>query len=801
MGILAKVGGTWRNGSPYVKVNGTWKLAKRAFTKVGDVWKSWFVQGGFADAPFSEYGFTEYMKTGSGTEFGTVFTSVVQPDGKILLGGSFFSYDNDYTIERLVRINADGTRDTGFNLDYLEGYSAINSNPRAMAVQSDGKIVIGGQFTFFNDVQVNRIMRLNANGTRDTAFSTNTGTGASLTVFAVAVQSDGKILLAGQFTTFNGATVNRIVRLNTDGTRDTAFTTNTGTGASGTINSMAIQPDGKIILGGFFATFNGATVNNIVRLNSDGTRDTAFTTNTGTGTPFGNVVSAIALRSDGRIVLGGSFNTFNGSTVGRVVRLNADGTRDTSFITNTGTGANSNVNAILIDPGGSIFLGGTFSTFNGIPSSGMVRLNNNGTMNSDFTSNIGTGLVLGGVNSIVRMLDGNILFSGNIFEFRGTKVASPLRLNLDGQFSTRAYFDDYTQAIAVQSDGKIVVGGDFFRISGISHKYVTRLQSDGRPDTGFNIGTGCNNTVQDVKIQTDGKILVGGFFTTFNGSTVNYIVRLNTDGTRDTTFTTNNGTGANNLVFTVAVQPDGKILVGGLFTAFNGSTVGRIVRLNSDGTRDTTFITNTGTGASSGVYAIAVQPDGKILIGGAFTTFNGATVNCIVRLNSNGTRDTAFTTNTGTGLVGSVDDIAVQSDGKIILVGSYTTFNGVTVNKIVRLNSDGTRDTAFTTNNGAGFNYFADGGLYSVVVQPNGKIVVSGQVTIFSGARVGSIIRFNADGSRDVAFTTNGGTGTNGYVLDLALQTDGKIIAGGNLTFFNGNYVGRIVRLSGELAE
>ena len=797
MGILAKVGGTWRTGSPYVKVNGTWKLAKRAFTKVGDVWKSWFVQGGFADAPFSEYGFTEYMKTGSGTEFGNVFTSVVQPDGKILLGGSFFSYDNDYTIERLVRINADGTRDTGFNLDYLEGYSGLNSNPRAMAVQSDGKIVIGGQFTSVNDVQVNRIVRLNSNGTRDTAFTTNTGTGATSFVFAVAVQSDGKILLAGQFGTFNGATVNRIVRLNTDGTRDTAFTTNNGTGADGTINSMVVQTDGKILLGGGFINFNGVAVNRIVRLNSDGTPDTAFTTNTGTGA--GNTVLAIALRSDGRIVLGGAFTTFNGSTVGRVVRLNADGTRDTSFI--TGTGASSNVNAILIDSGGVIFLGGNFSTFNGLPSSGMVRLNNNGTMNSDFTSNIGTGLVLGSISSIVRMLDGNILFSGSIFEFNGTKLASPLRLDLDGRLSTRPYFDAYTQAIAVQSDGKIVVGGDFFRISGISHKYVTRLQSDGRPDTGFNIGTGCNNTVQSVKIQTDGKILVGGFFTTFNGSTVNYIVRLNTDGTRDTTFTTNNGTGANNLVLTVAVQPDGKILLGGTFTAFNGSTVGRIVRLNSDGTRDTTFIANTGTGASSTVAAIAVQPDGKILIGGVFTTFNGATVNCIVRLNSNGTRDTAFTTNTGTAVIGLIEDIAVQSDGKIILVGSYTTFNGVTVNKIVRLNSDGTRDTAFTTNNGAGFNSPTDGVLYSVVVQPNGKIVVSGQVTIFSGARVGSIVRFNADGSRDVAFTTNGGTGTNGYVLALALQTDGKIIAGGNLTFFNGNYVGRIVRLSGELAE
>ena len=797
MGILAKVGGTWRTGSPYVKVNGTWKLAKRAFTKVGDVWKSWFVQGGFADAPFSEYGFTEYMKTGDGAG-SQVFTSVVQPDGKILLGGSFGSYDGNGTYDRIVRINVDGTIDTGFNLD-VEGYSGLSSSPRAIALQSDGKIVVGGQFTFLNDVEVNRIIRLNANGTRDTAFTNNTGTGANSTVFAITIQSDGKILLAGQFTTFNGATVNRIVRLNTDGTRDTAFTTNTGTGADGTINSMVVQTDGKILLGGGFVNFNGVAVNRIVRLNSDGTRDTAFITNTGTGAS--NTVSAIALRSDGRIVLGGTFTTFNGSTVGRVVRLNTDGTRDTAFITNTGTGASFTVSAILVDSGGVIFLGGSFATFNGIPSSGMVRLNNNGTMNSDFTSNIGTGLVLGAINTIVRMLDGNILFSGNIFEFNGSKLASPLRLNLDGQLSTRPYFDSYTQAIAVQSDGKIVVGGDFLRISGISQKYVARIQSDGRPDTGFNIGTGLNNVVYAVNIQADGKIVVVGGFTTFNGATVGRIVRLNTDGTRDTAFTTNNGTGAGNLVWCSAVQSDGKILLGGYFTSFNAFTVNRVVRLNADGTRDTTFTTNTGTGASAEVLAVAIESGGKMILAGSFTTFNGATVNRIVRLNSNGTRDSAFTTNTGTGANGTVSGIAIQPDGKIILVGSFTTFNGTTVNRIVRLNTDGTRDTTFTTNTGAGFNDFNNGSPIAIVVQPNGKIVVGGQFIAFNGATVGSVVRLNADGTRDVAFTTNGGTGTSGFVLALALQTDGKIIAGGNLTFFNGNYVGRIVRLSGELAE
>ena len=202
---------------------------------------------------------------------------------------------------------------------------------------------------------------MNPDGTRDTAFTTNTGTGASGTVNAVVIQTDGKILVGGDFTTWNGVTVNRIVRLNPDGTRDTAFTTNTGTGASGTVEWIAIQPDGKILVVGDFTTWNGVTVNRIVRLNSDGTRDTAFTTNTGTGA--NSTVFAIAIQTNGKIILGGQFDAWQGVTVNRIVRLNSDGTRDTAFTTNTGTGANATIFAVTIQTDGKILLGGQFTSF------------------------------------------------------------------------------------------------------------------------------------------------------------------------------------------------------------------------------------------------------------------------------------------------------------------------------------------------------------------------------------------------------------------------------------------------------
>ncbi len=153
---------------------------------------------------------------------------------------------------------------------------------------------------------------------------------------------------------------------------------------------------------------------------------------------------------------------------------------------------------------------------------------------------------------------------------------------------------------------------------------------------------GANGAVYTTILQPDGKILIGGQFTTYNGITANRIARLNTDGTLDTTFTV--GTGADSSVNTITLQPDGKILIGGAFTTYNGTTVNHVARLNADGTLDTTFVTGTGTNGS--VFTIALQPDGKILIGGWFTTYNGTTANYIARLNTDGTLDTTFTTGT-----------------------------------------------------------------------------------------------------------------------------------------------------------
>ena len=372
-----------------------------------------------------------------------------------------------------------------------------------------------------------------------------------------------------------------------DGTPDTAFTVNTGSGFNSSVYSVAVQSDGKIVVGGSFTELNGVTSNRIARLNADGTPDTTFSSKTGSGFG-GGVVRALAVQSDGKIVAGGAFTTLNGETRNRIVRFNADGTPDTTFSNNTGSG------------------------------------------------------------------------------FNGAEVYS----------------------VVVQSDGKIVVGGDFTTLKGQTTNRIARLNVDGTPDTAFttSTGTGFDTTVTSVAVQADGKIVVGGSFTTLNGQTSNRIARLNVDGTPDAAFSLSTGAGFNSGVNGVAVQPDGKIVVGGSFTTLNGQTSNRIARLNIDGTPDTTFTANTGIGFSaSSTYSFAVQSDGKIVVGGSFTTLNGQTSNRIARLNIDGTPDTTFTANTGTGFSNGVLPVALQSDGKIVVGGHFTTLNGQTTNRIARL--------------------------------------------------------------------------------------------------------------------
>ena len=332
----------------------------------------------------------------------------------------------------------------------------------------------------------------------------------------------------------------------------------------------------------------------------------------------------------------------------------------------------------------------------------------------------------------------------------------------------------------------VYYGGDFTTSSGVTNNHMSKwkIGDSGSTilDPSFNIGSGFNTTVYSIVPDLNGKLMVGGFYGTFSGQGQNRLIRLNTDGSKDTSF--NIGSGFNSTgVFSLEFTPDGKIYVGGFYSTFSGVSQNNLVRLNSDGTKDASF--DIGTGFNEDVYALWVDANGKIYVGGYYISYKGLSQNHLIRLNSDGTKDAAFNIGTGFDYPDGSPAIYVikpSLDGKIYVGGSFTTYKGVSEPFFVKLNTDGSVDTAFNSG-GAGF----DSDVNTITIDANGKIYVGGVFTTYNGTSSPTLIRLNSDGSRDTGF--NVGTGCNGAVNSVEIGSDGLIYVGGNFTTYNGQSV------------
>lgn len=311
----------------------------------------------------------------------------------------------------------------------------------------------------------------------------------------------------------------------------------------------------------------------------------------------------------------------------------------------------------------------------------------------------------GEFRDMILQPDGRILFSGLFDHVDGKRHRSIARFNEEG--TVDAGFDAQASgavhAVAAHADGKIVLAGDFSSVNRTSSKTVARVLADGQIDGTFSIGRGGDKEARSVTVQPDGKILVGGNFVRFNGESHQRIVRLNENGSVDSSFKTS----LNQAAWRIAVQPDGQILVRGHFTQVNGAPRFGLARLKSDGSLDHSFAP---LQRFEGSTTMAVQPDGKILV----ASRRGP----VVRLNIDGSVDDTFQSNVT--VDGSIAALAVDRRGRVIAAGGFSMFDDFLTRNLARLNRNGALDKSFQST------HDFDRSISRVAVTADDDVIVAG---------------------------------------------------------------------------
>ncbi len=452
-------------------------------------------------------------------------------------------------------------------------------------------------------------------------------------------------------------------------------------------------------------------------------------------------------------------------------------------------------------PNGKFLIGGHFNLFGSNTTNKIIRLNSDGTYDNTFVGGFTGGNVVIGID---QQSDGKILVVGDFSQFDNGITANTnnyiCRLNTNGTFDTtflpvlnNTGFDDITQGVEVQNDGKILVGGWFNNYNDgsgvVPANSLIRLNTDGSVDSTFNTGSGFINITEgdsrvfQTKTQLDGKIIVVGQFDEYDGLPAKGIIRLNSDGTRDTTF--NMGTGFDGnpldgdgyyLARWINLYSDGKMLISGHFEYYDGQPASKLIRLNSDGSIDTTF-TSLGFGPAlldDRAIQTQIQSDGKIIVGGFFESYNSQSYEKLIRLNSDGTIDTSFYV--GIGFDDYVLATYITSDYRLLVGGRFLFYKNFVQQYITELNLTPQIDTIYSspiftdcpscveqTSNLFAGNIFPsemNGGIDDIALsireQPDGKILIGGWYGDYNGDDVNSIFRINSDGTLDPTFQNYG---------------------------------------------
>jgi uncharacterized delta-60 repeat protein/uncharacterized repeat protein (TIGR01451 family) len=536
---------------------------------------------------------------------GAVRAIARQPDGKILIAGNIMRV-GDVGARRLYRLNDDGSWDDSFMVTNPVG---APHDIHTIAVQADGRILVGGDFP-------GHLRRYEANGSLDLNYEPPV---LNSTVYSIDLQPDDRAIVGGDFTGVEGRL--RLIRLHESGALDPSLRTLPSPGAA--VRAVEVQPDGGVMIGGDFTQLANFNRNRLARLNASGKIDMDLALTSLDPDDF-TEVRALAEGPEGSLYVGGSFTRFGGRNRTSVARVLYEGTVATDFAPLI----NGSVSALNVLSDGKILLGGGFSLVNGELSRRIARLNPDGSLDESFASPFNSSS--GFVQSLLVQSDGRILVAGGI-ERPGSTARGIVRLNSDGSLDASFIapsFDDDILAMAVDDQGRIVVGGRFGFAAGLSRQKLARLLPDGSLDPTFSPQFQFTSVVRAVAWWNN-KILVGGNFLEVNGAACERLAQLSLDGTVDTC--NNPGFGVHSLV----PRADGRFYAGGRLSYWNGD-VGRVTLFDSVNTPAPGFeLISTPVSDLGLVRTLLIQSDGRLAVGGAFTSIGGQIRGGVARIRVN----------------------------------------------------------------------------------------------------------------------------------------------------------------------
>ncbi len=668
--------------------------------------------------------------------------AVQQADGRLVFCIIPSAYYNGNQVPGFIRVNTNGSLDQTFGTTWLEAGGVA----RTMRVLPSGDILLVGGSCSILEYDLYRqtgVVVLHPDGSLNRQFNATTYSTAGVGTEAGEVQPDGKILIGGSFSTVNNVAMSRLARLLPNGQLDPGFVLAPG-GFNGNVTSIRVQPDGKIMVGGDFTTYGGVAQSHLARLLPTGSLDISFQAAIAPTSFF----LSFALQADGKVVVALS----NG--VG-LHRLLADGSRDNSFAASTYNFLALNPQSdrqLVVQASGTILLGGSFVQANGQPSAGLVRVLPTGAL--DPATPFGPD-ASGYPLALCPLADGSTVVCGGFSTFNhqttGTFKVLPTG-QADFSFTLPVQSRGTIAAVQPLANGRLLVGGNFTSINGVAAQHLAFLQADGTVDLAATQALpSLVSPVQALAPGPQGTLYVGGYFYEAATPSKRYLLRLTSGGSQDLTFIAPN---LNVGVMSLGAYPDGRVMLGGAFT----SPKANLLRLTAQGTIDNTFTAGFGTyvpwvnnlvvqrderlaaltmnsswqlapqgvvtGQSTTVprylHALAVQPDGRILVAGEFSDFAGTVHNSVVRLLATGAVDASF--DAGTVLmqnnIASIKALAIQDDGRILCAGYFTSIQGQSHRGIARLLPSGQVDATFADQ------VLLHPEATCMVIQPGGRLFV-----------------------------------------------------------------------------